>query len=98
MALTAVITKQSVSKINLHDYMVSVSAEIVDDIEGVVLTKKYSERYYSEVSMDTVEKKIQAAIKADWDKLADEGKVQKAVAFGDMCAAIQIATNTYINK
>lgn len=97
MALTAVVTKESVSKLNPHDYQIAISVKITDETSAVLLEKDYSERYYDGVGVGTIKAKLQSAIVADWDELVAEDDIYDAAAFGTMCSEIQTAANTYIN-
>ena len=97
MALTAVVSKKSVTKLNENDYRVSIGITITNESSEVLLDKTYSERYYSGGLIGVVKAELQAAIVADWDELVAEENIFDAAAFGTMVTEIQTAANTYIN-
>ena len=98
MALTAVVSKESVSKINEDDYQISIHVVITDELSAVLLDKDYSERYYAQISVDSVKAKLQAQLMADWDELVAETDIYDTAAFGTMVSEIETAANTYINQ
>ena len=95
---STVITKQSVTKLTDTDYQVTIHAVFRDAADIVVLEKDYSERYYSDLDVDTVKAKLQQQIVADWDFYVAEQVLFNAVAFDSMVSEIQTAANTYINQ
>ena len=68
---TAVITKQSVTKLNNKDYQVTIHVVISEGAE-VLLEKDYSERYFSDLSIGAIKTKLQALIATDWDEYEAE--------------------------
>ena len=94
---TALITKQSVTKINEVDYIATVHAVFRNDADEIVIEKDYSERYYSALDVDTVKAKLQTQMIVDWDEHVAEQAIFDAAAFDTMVDEIQAAANTYIN-
>lgn len=98
MALTATVSKESISKLNQDDYSVSISVLIVNETSDVLLEKTYSERYYSGLDIDAVKVHLQNQILVDWDRIVAEQDIFDTAAFGTMVSEIQTAANTYINQ
>ena len=94
---TAVITKQSVIKLNSDDYTVTIHAVFRNDADEIVIEKDYSERYYSALDVDAVKAKLQDQMITDWDEYVAEQIIFDAAAFDTMVDEIQTAANTYIN-
>jgi len=95
---TAAITKQSVAKLNEADYTVTIHAVFRNDASEIVIEKDYSERYFSQLDVDTVKAKLQAQMITDWDEYVAEQVIYDATAFDTMVSEIQTAANTYINQ
>jgi len=95
---TAIITKQSVTKVTDTDYQVTIHVIITDDIENILLEKDYSERYYSALEVSEVKAKLQAQMITDWDKYVAEQTIFNAAAFDTVVSEIQTAANVYINQ
>lgn len=98
MALTVLITKQSVVKLTNDDYQVAIHVVVKDETEVVLLEKDYSERYYSQLDVDTVRIKLQDQLIADWDKYIAEENIKNAPQFDTVVSQIQVAANTYVNQ
>lgn len=98
MALTAVITKASVNKLTPQDYRIEINATITDETATVLLEKSYSERWFSQIDINTIKTKLQSKIKEDWDKYVAEKEKYDAAAFDTMVGEIQTASNNYINQ
>lgn len=97
MALTAVVTKGSVSRLNSHDYRITIHVVVTDETSLVLLEKDYSERYYDQTTIGNIKAKLQAELVSDWDEIVAEDDVYSNAAFDTMCSEIQTAANTYIN-
>ena len=98
MALTPLVTKQSVVQLNESDYDITIHVVVKDDTEDVLLEKDYSKRYYDQTTIGDIKTALQDQIKADWDKYVNEQDIFTNAAFDTMCSNIQSALNTYINS
>ena len=95
---TAIITKQSVAKINESDYTITIHAVFKNAAFEIVIEKDYSERYYSALGVDTVKIKLQAQMIVDWNQYVAEQAIFNAAQFDTMVSEIQTAANGYINQ
>ena len=95
---TAIITKQSVTKVTDTDYQVTIHVVVTDDAENILLEKDYSERYYSALQVDDIKVKLQNQLVDDWDKYVAEQNIFTAAQFDTVVSEIQAAANTYINQ
>jgi len=98
MANTAIITKQSVTKMTDTDYQITIHAVFKDGADAIIFEKDYSERYYSALDIDTVKAKLQNQMIADWDLYVAEQVIFNAAAFDTAVSQIQAAANYYINQ
>jgi hypothetical protein len=98
MALTATVTKASVSKLTESDYQIKMHVVIIDESANVLLEKDYSERWYSALAVNTIKIKLQNQLKVDWDRHVSEQEKYDAAQFDTMITEIQTAVNTYINS
>ena len=94
---TATVTKQSIKQLTDDDYTVTIHVVMENDSAVTVIDKDYSERYFSAISVDTIQQKLQDQIQADWDEYVAEQALFDAAAFDTMVSDIQTAANTYIN-
>ena len=97
MALVATVSKESVTQLTEDDFNITIHVKIVDEVNNVLLDKNYSERYYSELEVDTVKAKLQQQIIVDWNRIVTESAIYNATAFSNMVSEIQAAANSYIN-
>ena len=95
MAIAEVI-KQAVEQLTADDYTVTIHVTFKEGVD-VLFEKDYSERYFSDLSVDTIKQKLQDQIQADWDEYVAEQALFDATAFDTMVSEIQTAANTYIN-
>ena len=97
MAYTTEIIKLKVDQQTEDDFIASIRVVIKD--EGViVLDKPYSERYYSQCELDTIEQKLQEKFVTDWNKYKAEQAILKAAAFDTLVSNLQVAATTYVNS
>lgn len=98
MAYTAVVTKESVSKISDKIYQCSIKV-VVNDGASDVFEATASEQYNTNsTNLTDVKNRLIAKIKEQWDKYADEHDIFSAAAFDTMVGEIQTAANVYINQ
>ena len=97
MPYTAIINKRSVEKINESDFQVSIDVVINDGVNDVI-TKTFSERYFKDIAISTIESKLQKQIKKAWDEYIAEQSLLLNATFDTLVSTIQTSTNTYINK
>ena len=97
VALTVTVTKQSAEKLNELDYRTKIRVVVTDELDVVLMEKIYSERYYSQLELDTIKAKLQAKFVTDWNKYVAEQNVFTATQFDTMVSELQVAANNYIN-
>jgi len=97
MALTAEVTKNTVTQLTGDDFTVSIHVEFKNESEEVILERDYSTRYYSAMSVNSIETYFQTEIAADWDKYVAEQGIFNAAAFDTLVSDLQTAANSYIN-
>jgi len=95
---TAIITKQSVTKLNDMDYQVTIHILIRDTLENIVFEKDYSERYYSALQVDAIKVKLQNQFVADWNQYKAEQNILNAATFDTIVSQLEAAANIYINQ
>jgi hypothetical protein len=99
MAYTVNIVKREVEQLTDVDYSVTISVEIIPDGKTEpILSRDYTERYYSAINVDSIQANFQNKIKVDWDNLMAEKAIFDAQAFDDVVTALQIAATTYVNS
>lgn len=97
MAYTAVVTKESVSKLNDNIYQCSIKL-VVNDGTKDVFTETVSEQYnVNAPDLSGIKNRLLAQLQVKWDKYADEHGIYTASAFDAMVSEIQATANTYIN-
>lgn len=96
MANTAVITKQSVTKIGKHgsNYNIVLNVIINDGTSNILnfnITTKY------DGDMDKVKTDLQNQIKDEWDKYIANKTVLDSTVLSNAVTTLQSQANTYIN-
>lgn len=98
MAYTAVIAKESVSKLNATVYQVTIKLT-VNDGEEAIFECSVSEQYnQNSPDLEGVKVRLLAQLRDKWDKYAAEHSVYTAAALDTMVGEIQASANTYINS
>ena len=97
MAYTAVVTKESVSRVSSVVYQVTIKLTVNDGILDV-FESSVSEQYNSNsADLEGIKDRLIAQLQERWDKYAAEQGVYVAAAFDTMVGEIQTAANTYVN-
>ena len=95
---TAVVTKDSVSKVSDKVYQCSIRV-VINDGTSDVFEAAASEQYNTNAAnLTDVKNRLIAKVKEQWDKYSDEHGIFSAAAFDTMVNEIQSAANAYINQ
>ena len=98
MALSATVTKGSVSQISPIEFNVSVHVSVVDDALPLepVMEGDYTKRYTSGDSLASVQSVLLKKIQADWNEKLVEQTIFDAAAFTTLCSNMQTEINGYL--
>lgn len=98
MAYTAVVTKQSISKISETIYQCSIRV-VVNEGQDDVWQTDISEQYNTNAGdLADVKNRLLNELRKQWDEYVAENNIFYAAAFDLMVGEIQTAANNYINK
>lgn len=98
MAYTAVVEKVNVSKVGANLYSASIKLTVNDGTSDVFACSASARYNNNAPDLVAVKNVLQAELKEQWDKWADENGIYSATAFDTMVSEIQSATNTYVNQ
>lgn len=97
MAYTAVVTKESVSKLNDSIYQVTIKL-VVNDGTSDVFSESVSEQYNNNApDLSGIKSRLLEQLQVKWDKYKAEHVIYIATAFDAMVSEIQTTANAYIN-
>jgi len=98
MALSATVTKGSVSQISPTEFNVSVHVSVVDDALPLepIMEGDYTKRYTNGDTLASVQSILLKKVQEDWDKKQAEQTIFDAAAFATLCSNMQTTINDYL--